>query len=235
MQVRTKAPGDPTTHLVVYLAGRVPMSMVRHAAFLEVCGLPESYGEDGAFEVRRSFPRPGTLMLRARVLDPDTRDLLDSAQCQVVLKSDPEESKRLEARAQQAFETSGPNSRLAFHDLLRSADLRTAPALWRFIDSHPGDGSDERMWAVLALGEMRDLDSVPRLVGLLDDKTVDEAASNSLKAFGFFGVGLGGLMQPDWHAPLSATPSWSEWKKALKDTLPEWRRRERQIRRLMHQ
>ena len=238
LRVQPKAPDDGTTNLVVYLAGTVPADVRLYRPFLEVCGLHATYEDDGSFVVRRSFPRAGTYSVLARLLRVGNREVLHTTTSKIELKHDPGEAAFLENRALQALGPSGVVHDAAWMDLIRSADLRTAPYLWKFINAHPGSDNFDRHFAILALGLMGHLDSVPDLVKLLDDKVDAEWARYSLRRFGFYNEEFGGFMTMEFQPgpPGSLKPSSeAEKNQRIKAHLGEWRRREPRIRKLLHQ
>ena len=240
LDVRKKEEGDPTSNRVVYLVGSVSPEVVRRTMVLHVCGLPSTYQDDGSFEARRSFPKPGNFTVSAIVTETRLREdsrqwkapqwkesVVGTADCRISLRDDPREDQSLRDLSEQALLPSGEVNRHAFHELIRSGDLRVVPTLWKIIDSDPGGDSIPRRRSISALGRMAHLDSVPRIVQLLRDKGAALQAHGCLSNIGL--LGLDGIL-------LSSAPSSEEeMDKLIAVLLSEFRLRERELRQALHQ
>jgi len=244
LSVGAKPPEDKSTGLVVRLVGFIPQDLRSSWPRLYVCGVQAAYHKDGRFETTRSFPAAGGYDLLAHLMLPGEQGecrTVATATCRVTLTDREGEDDRLRGLAARAFGPTGVTDESAYWQLLQSKDLRTAPALWLYLDSQRHQSDERRTWAIWALGglgSMWHIDSVPRFVPLLDDAGVGKAVQSVLRDWGFAFEHGGGFM-----TPMGRGPSWNpyieltdaEYQRLVRMHLPEWRRREPRLRALLHQ
>jgi len=203
-----------------------------------------TYHEDGNFETTRSFPAAGDYALVAQLVQQGKggeRRTIATARCSVTVRDREGEADRLQMLAARAFGPAGVTDESAYWQLLQSNDLRVAPALWLYLESGPHQSDERRTWAIWALGglgSMWHIDSVPRLITLLNDAGVGKAVQSVLADWGFTFEHGGGFMRP-----MGRGPSWNpyskltdaEYQRLVRSHLAEWRRREPRLRALLHQ
>jgi hypothetical protein len=164
------------------------------------------------------------------------REVFATTSCTVELKDDPGEADLIESWGGQAVGPLGVMDRQAWWYLLNCADLRVAPHLWRLINAEPGGHITDRVSAVVALGQIAHIDSVPKLIELLDDETLQIYVRHSLRVFGFNAREYGGFIHRPFKVGISQVATTNaERNQRIREHLPEWRRRAPELRKLLHQ
>ncbi|MDA1195682.1 MAG: hypothetical protein O2894_10925 [Planctomycetota bacterium] len=205
-------------------------------------------GDSGDFEATRSFPAAGTYELLAQLGECTWEGgfrVTATTRCTVTLVDREGEATRLHELEMRAFGPLGVVDGDACWELLQSQDLRIAPALWRYLESTPHQSDEWRRSAVLVLGMMWHIDSVPQFIALLTDSGVGDLVRPALADLGFRFLVDGGFMSlkgTKWEMPTLTREEWNpppitdeDWRRLVEKHVPEWRKREPGLRALLHQ
>ncbi len=236
VEPREARPGSPETGLVVTLVGTLDVGVDGRPGWdLFVCGLRAHYDSQGRFSVRRSFLRAGTYIVLAEVRPRPTwlgiRPVTDGSgawvtECRITVSTTPEETAHIRKLSAEVVDANGKVDDGALDELVQTHDLRAVPALWKVIEANPNSTSLARKRAVLAIGTLAHLDSVPRLIGLLTDWGVYREVYWHVERLGLWGLEGG------WKP---APPEENEVQTVIQSLLLTWDDREPALRAALYQ